>query len=51
MAAFPKKFNWIPRKIAGRRLRSSRDYPSQNISLEIPPSATALHLPKFFPEL
>src|SRR5882672_3161464 len=47
-AAFPKKSNWILRKIAGQRLRSSRDYPSQNISPEIPPSAIALHLPQVF---
>src|SRR5882762_5439310 len=47
-AAFPKKSNWIPRKIAGQRLRSSRDYPSQNISPEIPPSANAPHLPEVF---
>src|SRR5882672_7797367 len=47
-AAIPKNFNLIPRKIAGLRLRSSRDYPSQNISPEIPPSANAPHLPEVF---
>src|SRR6266850_434665 len=47
-AAIPKNSNLIPRKIAGLRLRSSRDYPSQNTSPEIPPSVIALHLPQVF---
>jgi len=47
-AAFPKKSNWIPRKIADSVCDPQPGLSQSEYFAEIPPSAIALHLPQVF---